>query len=68
MVTDPKDVTLVKAWPRPIGKKQLQAFLGTVGYYRQYLPVFVTVAQPLHRVTSKNTEWTWDEAEQYSLE
>ena len=65
--TDPEKVTVVKDWPRPTRIKQLQAFLGTVGYYRQYLPDFATIAQPLHRLTSKETEWTWGEAEQYSL-
>ena len=53
VATDPEKVVAVKEWPRPQGIKQLQAFLGTVGYYRQYIPGFGTVAQPLHRLTSK---------------
>ena len=32
--------------------KALQAFLGTAGYYRQYLPDFATVAKPLNRLVS----------------
>ena len=68
VATDPEKVAAVKDWPTPTGIKQLQAFLGTVGYYRQYLPDFATIAQPLHRLTSKETEWTWGEAEQCSFE
>ena len=55
VATDPEKVTTVKDWPRPQGIKQLQAFLGTVGYYRQYVPEFATIAQPLHRLTNKET-------------
>ena len=46
----------------------MQAFLGTVGNYRQYIPSFATIAQPLHRLTSKEVEWSWEEAEQNSFE
>ena len=68
VATDPEKVVAVKEWPRPQGIKQLQAFLGTVGYYRQYIPGFATVAQPLHRLTSQKTDWSWEEAEQNSFE
>ena len=68
VATDPEKVVAVKEWPRPQGIKQLQAFLGTVGYYWQYIPGFATIAQPLHRLTSKETDWSWKEAEQNSFE
>ena len=68
VATDPEKVAAVKDWPRPQGVKQLQAFLGTVGYYRQYVPEFATIAQPLHKLTSKEAEWKWGEAEQESFE
>ena len=29
------------------------------GYYRQYISDFSTVAKPLSRLTSKETEWEW---------
>ena len=58
VATDPEKVTAVKDWQRPQGVKQLQAFLGTVGYYRQYVFEFATIVQPLHRLTNKETEWT----------
>ena len=68
VATVPEKVVAVKEWPWPQGIKQLQAFLGTVGYYRQYIPRFATIAQPLHRLTSKEAEWSWEEAEQNSFE
>ena len=39
-----------------------------LGYYRQYIPGFATIAQPLHRLTSNEADWSWEEAEQNSFE
>ena len=48
VATDPAKVEAIKKWePPPKDVKGLQAFLGTAGYYRQYLPDFATVAKPL---------------------
>ncbi|CAM4619121.1 unnamed protein product [Caretta caretta] len=37
----------IQNWPRPNRKKQVQAFLGMVGYYRRFIPHFATRASPL---------------------
>ena len=68
VATDPEKVAAVKDWPRPQEIKQLQAFLRTVGYHRQYIPGFATIVQPLHRLTSKEADWLWDEAKQNFFE
>ena len=36
--TDPEKVEATREWPPPTCVRGLQAFLGTAGYYRQYLP------------------------------
>jgi hypothetical protein len=59
--TDPNKTEAVAKWPTPRDVKQLQAFLGTVGYYRQYVPDFATIARPLHALTAKGTPWKWNE-------
>ena len=48
--------------------KELQAFLGTVGYYRQHIAAFATIARPLSRLTSKGVAWNWNEEEQGAFE
>ena len=68
IATDPEKIEAMERWPRPENLKQLQAFLGTAGYYRQYLPEFATIAKPLHHLTSKGVEWTWDEAAQLAFD
>ncbi|XP_068111085.1 uncharacterized protein [Hyperolius riggenbachi] len=55
-------VDAILAWPRPITKKQVQAFLGTAGYYRKFVPAYSTLAKPLTDATSKKhpkvVSWT----------
>ena len=68
IATDPEKVEAIKEWPPPTCVKELQAFLGTAGYYRQYLPDFATVAKPLHHLVSKGVEWTWKEDAQRAFD
>ena len=58
MATDPAKVEAIKKRKPPKDVKGLQAFLETAGYYRQYLPDFVTVAKPLTRLVSRDYPWT----------
>ena len=51
--TDPEKVQAVSEWKPPTQLKELQAFLGTIGYYRQYIADFATIARPLSGLTSK---------------
>ena len=44
--TDPNKVEAVVKWPSLRGVRELQGFLGTVGYCRQYIPKFATIAHP----------------------
>jgi len=39
----------------PCNLSEFLAFLSLVGYYRQYIPGFAGVAQPLNRLTAKKT-------------
>ena len=40
----------------------MRTFLGLVGYYRQFVPQFASIAAPLHELTAKNqpnqVRWT----------
>ena len=65
VATDPDKLVAVREWPRPRDLKGLQAFLGTVGYYRQYVADYATIAKPLTTLTCKGNPWQWGlEAEQ----
>ena len=47
VATDPEKVFAVADWPVPNNLKKLQAFVGTDGYYRQYVESFASKARPL---------------------
>lgn len=44
---NPRKVEAVKNWPLPRTPKELKSFLGTVSYYRRFIPRFAHVAKPL---------------------
>ena len=66
--TDPEKIKAVAEWRVPQNVKQLQAFLGTTGYYRQYLKDYATTAKPLTVLTGKGKAWQWGNEEQAAFE
>lgn len=46
-------VKVVKDWPRPEKKKQLKTFLGTIGYYRKFVPNFAEYSAVLSPLTTR---------------
>ena len=57
--TDPKKIRVIKEWPVPADESQLRAFLGTAGYYRQFVPNYAHIASPLHRACQKGDRFRW---------
>ena len=46
-------------FPRPRCVKELQRFLGSLNFYRSYIPDLATVAEPLYQLTKKGAPWDW---------
>lgn len=40
--------------PRPSTKKEVQSFLGLVGWYQRFVPQFATIAAPVTALTCKD--------------
>lgn len=68
VATDPEKVSAVSNWPIPENLPELRAFLGTVGYYRQYVEGFATKARPLNQLTGKNHKYFWSRECQISFD
>ena len=61
-------ISAVKDWPVPATVKEVQAFLGLAGYYRQFVKNFSTIAAPLTVLTMKNTKFDWTQKCQDSFD
>ena len=57
--TDPRKIQAVTDWPVPVNVKELRSFVGLCSYYRKFIRDFATIAEPLHRLTEKNSKFEW---------
>jgi hypothetical protein len=48
---DPDKIAAVRNYPVPTNVKEVQSFLGFVGFYRRFVKGFSTIARPLHELT-----------------
>ena len=57
---DPNKMKTVTQWATPFKSvKEVQSFLGLIGYYRKFIKDFSAIAQPLHELTKKDIEFKW---------
>ena len=52
----------------PRTRKQLQSFLGVVNFYREHIPNFSLIADPLHKLLSVEQKFHWGPDQQASFE
>jgi hypothetical protein len=64
---DPSKLSAIMSFPAPTSLKQLQSFLGLIGYYRRFIPSMSTVAAPLYKLLRKEVVWNWSEEHQLSM-
>lgn len=55
----PEKIELIKNWPRPQSAKQIQKFLGLVGFFRSFVPQFAETAKPLTQLLKKKIRFKW---------
>ena len=62
-------IEAIKNYKQPVTKRDLRAFLGTVGHYRSFVPDFAGRAVPLYNALKKaapsKLEWTGDMYDAY---
>lgn len=56
---DPGRVDAILRMPAPQSLKQLEAFVGKVNYYRQFIPNFADQCAPLNRLRHADVTWHW---------
>lgn len=45
-------------WPLPTNTREVQAILGFANHYRDHIPAFAAIAQPLYSLTGNSWNWT----------
>jgi reverse transcriptase-like protein/integrase-like protein len=58
---DPAKIEAIRSWETPTNVKGVRAFLGFANFYRTFIEGFSDKAKPLTRLTSKGTEFYWDD-------
>ena len=49
----------LRRFPQPQSMRELQGFLGSINYYRSYIPRMAQIASPLYALTKKGASWNW---------
>jgi hypothetical protein len=60
---DQAKVAAMQDFPEPTDVKGIRRFLGTVGYYRSFIPKFSLIAKPLSEQTSERSPFRWTQVE-----
>lgn len=55
------NITKIMSFPVPKNKKQLKRFLGLCSFYRRLIPNYSKLMDPLIKLTSPKTSFTWSE-------
>lgn len=65
---DPAKTDAIMNLAQPSDVKEVRSFLGMANYYRQCVPNFAAVADPLTDLTRKHSRWTWTEKHQEAFD
>lgn len=65
---DPEKVKAIQAWEPPSSVRGVRGFIGFANYYREFIPRFSDIAQPLTNLTKKEVQFHWGDAEQTAFE
>ena len=60
---DPVKISGIKDWPTPTKVKDIRSFLGFCNFCCIFIRGFAHHAQPLNKLTRKDTPWQWGEEE-----
>ncbi|GAB0203776.1 hypothetical protein GRJ2_002843200 [Grus japonensis] len=65
----PMDViNKIAAMSPPTNKKETQAFLGVVGFWRMHIPNYSLIVSPLYHITWKKNDFEWGPEQQQAFE
>ena len=65
---DPGNVEGIQKFPVPFNQTGVRKFLGTVGFYRSFIPDYVDKATPLYRLLRNDVPFEWTDSQQLAFE
>ena len=65
---DENKVKAIRSLPPPTNVREVRGFIGSVSWYRRYIPNFSKIAEPLIRLTRKHARFKWDQECQAAFE
>lgn len=65
---DPEKVVAIKEWETPRTVTQVRSFLGFANYYREFIPGFAHIANPLTDLTRKDTIFHWTDQCEFAFQ
>jgi hypothetical protein len=65
---DEAKIVAITSWPLPTTVAQVQSFLGLVGFYRQFVRDFSTIAATLHELTKNVVLFCWGPAQKQAFD
>ncbi|KAJ7407377.1 hypothetical protein BTVI_63416 [Pitangus sulphuratus] len=60
-------INKIIAMAPPTNKKETQAFLGAIGFWRMHIPEYSQIASPLYLVTCKKNDFQWGPEQQQAF-
>ncbi|RMC21845.1 hypothetical protein DUI87_02716 [Hirundo rustica rustica] len=60
-------INKITAMSPPTNKKETQAFLGAIGFWRMHIPEYSQMVSPLHLVTRKKNDFHWGPEQQQAF-
>ena len=61
IATDSSKIQVVRDWPQPKAVTEVRQFVGLASYYWKFVPNFATICKPLHKLTEKESSFTWSD-------
>ncbi|RMC21641.1 hypothetical protein DUI87_02508 [Hirundo rustica rustica] len=60
-------INKITAMSPPTSKKETQAFLGTIGFWRMHIPEYSQIVSPLYLITRKKNDFHWGPEQQQAF-
>lgn len=65
---DPDKVAVIQNAKPPEDATEMHSFLSSVSFLARFIPDFSTIVYPLRKITHKENQWQWTDAEQQSFD